>query len=421
MKIAFVSYEYPPETALGGIATYVEQAAQMLAESGHQVEVFSASLDRNSSEDREGVRVHRIRSAGNMHFYREVFPFFLRRHREIAFDVLESPDYKHDGYWIAKKIIDLPHVVHLHSGNYSSLRLFDAPSQINGSAIRQSRLPGFFRSMAGALRRGMPWRDFEGFCDYCKESWNEDINDRRTARAADLVVSPSLDLLKFQMKHWDLDPGKVALLPHPYVPSPALLDIACGLRGKTIGFFGQMSERKGLRAFGQALPFIFRHHPDARFLFVGRDCGLRDGTPVPDYLRTQAGAFAGQLEFTGQVALKEMPREYARVDLCVFPSIWENFPNVCLEAMSAGRAVIASRNGGMAEILDEGRCGLLISPHSSEDLAQAILQLLEQPELCLDLGQRARRRVLECYSRQKIAPLQEQLYRQAIAMHRKRA
>jgi glycosyltransferase involved in cell wall biosynthesis len=222
------------------------------------------------------------------------------------------------------------------------------------------------------------------------------------------------------MKVWNMDPSKVALLPYPYVPSSAMLEIPCGSKGKMIGYFGQMSERKGLRVLGQALPLIFRHHPDARFLFVGKSYGMRDGTPFPDYLRAQAGAFAGQLEFTGQVALKDMPGKYSRVDLCVFPSVWENFPNVCLEAMSAGRAVVASWNGGMAEMLDAGQYGLLFPPNSPEKLAQAVSQLLEQPELCFDLGQRARKRVLECYNREKIAPLQEELYRQAIEMRRNR-
>jgi len=420
MKIAFVSYEYPPETALGGIATYVEQAALMLAERGHQIEVFSASKDQDSSSNQDGIRVHRVRSQGQLHFYREIHPLFLARHKEVSFDVVESPDYKHDGYWIAKKIVDLPHIVRLHSGNHSSSRLFNPGSPLHTEAPILSRVRSLLLPFLGALKRGMPWRDYEGFCDYLAEIWNPDINDRRCAELADVIVSPCLDLLKFQMKVWDLDPRKVAYLAHPYVPSAAMLDIPCGSRGKVIGFFGQMSDRKGLRALGQALPLIFKRHPEVRFSFVGRDMGMRDGTSFADYLRHQAGAFANQLEFTGQVALKNMPAEYARVDFCVFPSIWENFPNVCLEAMSAGRAVIASWNGGMAEMLDSGRYGLLIPPSSPDQLAHAVTQLLEQPELCARLGRSGRERILECYSREKIAPLQEKLYLDTIALRRSR-
>ena len=67
-----------------------------------------------------------------------------------------------------------------------------------------------------------------------------------------------------------------------------------------------------------------------------------------------------------------MHKEYAKVAVCVFPSIWENFPNVCLEAMSAGRGIAASWNGGMAEMLDAGHCGLPFPPNSPQRLAQAV-------------------------------------------------
>ena len=78
---------------------------------------------------------------------------------------------------------------------------------------------------------------------------------------ADIIASPCLDLLKFQMKVWEMDPAKVELLPYPYVPSPDMLAIPCGSASKTVGFFGQISERKGLRALGQAFPLIFSGIP----------------------------------------------------------------------------------------------------------------------------------------------------------------
>lgn len=420
MRIAFVSYEYPPETAFGGIATYVEQAALMLAERGHQVEVFAASPTQDSSLEQQGVVVHRVRCVNQLHFYRLIFPVFEQHHKEHAFDVVESPDYKHDGYWIAKKIPDLAHVMRLHSGNHTSMRLFEIPPRHGTLMKGANHFYALLMAFGGAIKRGMPWKDFEGFCDYYKEVWNAGINDRRAAEGCDLIVSPCLDLLRFQARVWNLDPRKLALLPYPYLPNPQLLDIPCGSRGQVVGYFGQMSERKGLQALGEALPLIFRRYPEVRFLFVGKDYGRSDGESFANYLRRQAGVFASQLEFTGQVTLKDMHREYARVDICVFPSIWENFPNVCLEAMCAGRAVAASWSGGMAEMLDTGRFGLLFPPRSPVQLAQAVFCLLENPGLCQELGKRARQRVLNCYGREEIAPFQEALYRQAIDMRRAR-
>jgi glycosyltransferase involved in cell wall biosynthesis len=115
-----------------------------------------------------------------------------------------------------------------------------------------------------------------------------------------------------------------------------------------------------------------------------------------------------------------MAEAYAGVDLCVFPSLWENFPNVCLEAMSAARAVIGSSAGGMSEMLDHGRVGRLIAPGDSAALAREIIDLLKAPAERLRLGEMARKRVLEAYNENVIGELMEALYREAIQRKREK-
>ena len=92
-----------------------------------------------------------------------------------------------------------------------------------------------------------------------------------------------------------------------------------------------------------------------------------------------------------------MPAEYSRVDICVFPSYWDNFPNVCLEAMAGARAVVGSSAGGMAEMLADG-AGLLVEPRSPDQLADAVIRFLRSPELRRSCGEKARKVVLERYS-----------------------
>ena len=82
--------------------------------------------------------------------------------------------------------------------------------------------------------------------------------------------------------------------------------------------------------------------------------------------------------------------------------------------MSAGRAVIASSAGGMSEMLEGGKHGILIPPHSPELLAKAMVQLIRSPDLRKALGASARARVLSAYSAQKIGPLIERSYELAI-------
>jgi len=120
------------------------------------------------------------------------------------------------------------------------------------------------------------------------------------------------------------------------------------------------------------------------------------------------------VEFTGKVSLDDIPHYLAQTDICVFPSLWENFPNVCLEAMAAGRGVVGSSAGGMAEMLDQGNAGLLVPPEDATAIASAIIELLDQPNLRMKLGAEARERVTTEYSLERLGDLIEQSYQRAI-------
>src|SRR5262245_7138891 len=96
MKIAFISYEYPPDTAYGGIATYVEQAAQMLQRRGHYVEVFTGSPARSGTVSQDGLLVHRVQVATQASFTLPIGQVFSERHTLVQFDVLEGPEFYAD-------------------------------------------------------------------------------------------------------------------------------------------------------------------------------------------------------------------------------------------------------------------------------------------------------------------------------------
>jgi len=124
------------------------------------------------------------------------------------------------------------------------------------------------------------------------------------------------------------------------------------------------------------------------------------------------------VEFTGPVALDNVPDVLATTDICVFPSIWDNFPNVCLESMAAARGIVGSSAGGMADMLDFGRVGRIIPPRSSRKIAQAVIELLKDPELRMKLGQMARDRLLKEYNPERVGFLQEANYTRAIERRR---
>ena len=107
-------------------------------------------------------------------------------------------------------------------------------------------------------------------------------------------------------------------------------------------------------------------------------------------------------------------------DICVFPSVWENVGFVCLEAMAAGRGVIASGGSGMAELIDDGRTGRLVPPRDPRRLADVMLEMIADPIARAAMGEKARARARTAYTSEVVGPLQEASYLRAIKRGRPR-
>ena len=406
MKIAFVSYEYPPDTACGGIATYVYQAAQLLTRAGCKVEVFAASPERSGFVEEAGVAVHRIRLAPTQRpkFAEMIATTFVNRHNQVGFDVVEGSEIGAETQGIAEKIPSVARVVKLHTPTF----LIQQMNQVKPS------LKMYLRRYGGALRRGKWPRPFPQL----KYNCTQDL-ERHYTLTADEITTPSSALGEILIEQWGLPRERVATVPNPYVPTPDLLAIPIEEKCcRTVTFVGRLEQRKGILDLAAAIPIVLGQHPDVTFRLIGAT-GVSPEPPqsMRDYLEKRLRLHRSSLDFTGPLPLTQIPKLLAETSICVFPSLWENFPNVCLEAMAAGRGIVGSRAGGMTEMLDNGRVGRLVAPHNPQQLASAIIELLDQPNLRADLGALARERVLTAYSTEKISQVQIASYQRAIQRH----
>ena len=396
MKIAFISYEYPPDTADGGIATYTQQAAQMLVERGHSVEVFAGTRKEAGTLRQNGVLVHRIYEERQWEFHRGVPQTFVQRHAEVGFDVVESPEYHAATRAVMPQTPDLPLVIKLHTPSYMM-------QWIGSKGLSK---PAYLRGVVSGVRRGTGplWHP----CHPRSE------DERLQALAADEVTAPCLAIANRVARDWHLPPERVSHVPLVYVPSQRLLDIPVETNANRVTYLGRLEFRKGVRDLACAIPQVLAVLPKMRFRFVGADVADDYGVFMMGELKKMLGPALSSVEFTGPRPLVEIPALLADTDICVFPSLWENFPLVCLESMAAARGVIGSRAGGMAEQLDEGRCGRLISPQRPDEIAKEIIFLAQHPEERQRLGREARARVLEMYNKERIGRLQEESYQRAI-------
>src|SRR6476620_2675801 len=117
MKLAFISYEFPPETGYGGIGTYTYQISKALSAKGHYVEVFSSSPSKDTLkvELENNLILHRVKANKRSIFSERIVNVFQQRNAIIGFDIIESPEYCAEGTEVRKAFPEIPMVVKLHA------------------------------------------------------------------------------------------------------------------------------------------------------------------------------------------------------------------------------------------------------------------------------------------------------------------
>jgi glycosyltransferase involved in cell wall biosynthesis len=176
-----------------------------------------------------------------------------------------------------------------------------------------------------------------------------------------------------------------------------------GMAGLCLGAVGRLEEQKGHSYLLEALPAVIEALGDITVLLAG------DGRLLgPLTLQARELGLTDKVKFLG--TRRDMPTIYRALDVFVLPSLWEGLPLALLEAMGAGLPVVATRVGGVVDVIADGVNGRLISPGDSPALARAIVNLARQPKLRAKMGQAARDTVKEHYSQEAMLRKLEALY-----------
>jgi len=159
---------------------------------------------------------------------------------------------------------------------------------------------------------------------------------------------------------------------------------------------------------------LLRAFAEARKEVPGLTLDIAGRGPLEPALKALARELdvADAVRFLGYVAPIQDAIERAAV--IVVPSMGEGFGMVALEAMERARPVIAAAIGGLGELVDDSKTGLLVAPGESEPLARAIVQLTGDLELATRMGEAGRRRALTEFLEERCIDRTEQLYQQAL-------
>jgi glycosyltransferase involved in cell wall biosynthesis len=244
--------------------------------------------------------------------------------------------------------------------------------------------------------------------------------NRLTAPLADRVVCVSQNVAEFAVSAIGLPAEQLAVIPNGApleefadLPPPAAARAALGLpaAGLLVGAAGRAHPVKGFTVLLEAFAALAPAHPGARLALAG------DG-PQLGALQAQSArlGLAGQVFFLGHCA--RIQTFLAALDVFVLPSFHEGLPNAVLEAMAAGRPVVATAVGGTPEAVLNDLTGLLVPPGDAPALSAALSALLADPGLRLRMGAAGRQRVAEHFSLDAVVRKTERLYASLLAGRR---
>lgn len=402
MRICLISREFPPDTGWGGIATFVHDLAQGLREIGHEVEVIAlAANNREATVQYEGITVHRVPWTDLLHerqrfltampyshnILKQVMPLwrkFLDIHQMSPFDVVETPEMFAEGFFVAISRI-APLVVRLYTPHFKFIdeKLHNITAAFDHQFIA--------------------------------------LLERLTMLTADVVTSPSDDLADYICRDMGYPRQNVPVVRDPVDTGKFCPDGPKALSSDgnlTVLFAGRLEARKGVYYLIEAIPKVVSVFPRVRFVLIGRDTNTAAGKKsVLAELRRmlhKAGC-SDKVMFIPAVPNCEMPAYYRSADICILPSLYDNAPFTCIEALSTGKPVVGTTAGGMKEYIAHGQSGLVVPPADTNALAQALLELLTDDEKRHRMGEFARQHVVANFDRKEIARQSAALYQLARA------
>jgi glycosyltransferase involved in cell wall biosynthesis len=366
LRIALLSWESLHSIAVGGVGVHVSELADAIAASGHEVHIFTRRGERQASYERVGaVHYHRCDYRREADFVDDVNAMcaafaacvFATEDMLGAFDVVHAHDWlaANAMIWV-KQTRGRRSILTVHSTEYGRCGNELSPGQ--SSRVR-------FQEQAG-----MYW--------------------------ADHVITVSRATLRevhalYRVPLWKTSVIHNAVRPTTLAPraSRGTAKVGCGIgrQEAAVLFCGRLEVQKGPDILLEAIPEVLGSRHDTRFLFAGE--GSMRGQ-----LETRAGqlGLGRAVRFLGRCTGSELPTLYRACDAVCVPSRNEPFGIVVLEAWSAARPVVVTRNGGPAEYVDEGRDGLTVDPEPP-DVAAAIARLLEDGASAAAMGRRGKRKV----------------------------
>ena len=365
MRILYWTEAFWP--SIGGLEVFSVRLLTALQSRGHQVLVVTSpgDLDLPDSDEYRGIPIHR-------------FPFVETLRARAPGQMMG----------VRRRVIDLkrafgPDVVHAKMTSMAPTTLFQLET------ARAHRTP-MLVTLVGAPHASAAHGDTLHGSLLRRADWVTAVSAATLAEARHLVpeIAERSSVIYNGLE-----------IPTPFPPSRprATLRVLCA---------GRLTQEKGFDVAVRAFAHLSGRFPGARLVVAG------DG-PERHPLQSLAAelGLTDRVQFVGWVAPEQMPDLIDTASVVVVPSREEAFGIVALEAASRGRPVVATRVGGLPEVVAHGRTGLLVEKDDAEALSEAVAWLLAHPETAVHMGATGRERAIREFGLERAVDAYVGLYR----------
>jgi glycogen synthase len=412
LRIGFFVWEYPPRL-VGGLGTYAEYITQEFVDIGHDVSVFT--LNDGTMKTREivkGVEVHRplIADASN------IWPFFVIDDlKKWGTNIKLFNDIFIYNILSATKFIN--GLIRKEKYNFDVVCVHDHLSSIAGLVIKnETKIPVVFHV------HSTEWGRSGG-------QGSEVVShfEQAMAQNADKIITVSYAMQEDLTKHgWA--PSKISVVwngvdAERYNPQRCPKEAVETIREKynipldwnMILFVGRLTWVKSVRNLLQAMPSVLREYPNTKLVILGKGEEQTDIVETSDRLGIR-DKIVYRFDFVPET---ERIMHYAASDVCVFPSVYEPFGIVSLEAMAMEKPVVVGARGVVGfreQVISSGtdQNGVHINGEDPSDIAWGIKEVLSNPEKARNWGENGRKRVLEYFTWRKVADETIKIYESLI-------
>jgi glycogen(starch) synthase len=384
MRVLMLCSEYPPAKVFG-LGRAVHDLSCALTADGDEVHVLTNSLGgRDQDVVVDGVSVHRIN-----------FPNPPRPPDATSCVIQFNISLLERAQEVLPSLGELD-VIHAHDWlvSLAAVSLRDQCQVPLVSTFHDTAMGKYF----GVLNREQQYISF---------------SERWLAGESDRVIVCSSHVRDEIIQHCGIPPSRIDVIPCGVDPAPfgvavnlpAFRDVLAGPEERVILYVGRLDPEKGVEVLVRAFARLDPEAGELRLVIVGE--GQR--AEMLQQLAEEVGV-RKQVTFLGYVSHPALAAVFRAAELVVVPSLYEPFGMVALEAMAAGRPVVASDAGGLGEIVTSEETGLCVPCGDERALAGAMERLLGDPGFAASLAASGRERALREYSWQRAADRTRQCY-----------